>query len=319
MLYQILILISSFFGFLVARHIYTNKSKNKTLICPLKASCEPVIHSKYSLFLGIDLALWGMFYYAFVFLGYLILLAFNLNIDFFKFILFFLSLYAFLFSLYLTFIQIAKLRKFCSWCLISAFLSIIIFYSGFIIYRDILIFISKEFIFFSTFIHALAAGVGLGVVVVVDYLFFKFLLDKKIEDKEKEIMENLSDLIWFLIGLIFVSGFFIYFSDMEKYHTSTKFMTKMFIFLVITINSLLLNIFVSPKLTEIDFKNYNKQSFIAFCMGIISIVSWFLAFLLGRLKFIPLTFLEGIIFYFVIILISITIGIFIFKSKLKII
>jgi hypothetical protein len=43
-------------------------------------------------------------------------------------------------------------------------------------------------------------------------------------------MENLSDLILFLIGLIFVSGFFIYFSDMEKYHTSTKFMTKMFIF-----------------------------------------------------------------------------------------
>jgi hypothetical protein len=96
-------------------------------------------------------------------------------------------------------------------------------------------------------------------------------------------------------------------------------MTKMFIFLVITINGLLLNTFVSPKLTEIDFKNYNKQSFIAFCMGIVSLVSWFLAFLLGRLKFIPLTFLEGIIFYFIIILISITIGIFIFKSKLKII
>jgi hypothetical protein len=54
-------------------------------------------------------------------------------------------------------------------------------------------------------------------------------------------------------------------------------------------------------------------------MGIVSLVSWFLAFFLGRLKFIPLTFLEGIIFYFVIILISITIGIFIFKSKLKII
>jgi hypothetical protein len=86
---------------------------------------------------------------------------------------------------------------------------------------------------------------------------------------------------------------------------------------VITINGLLLNTFVSPKLTEIDFKNYNKQSLIAFCMGTISLVSWFLAFLLGRLKFILLTFLEGIIFYFFIILISITIGIFIFRSKLK--
>jgi hypothetical protein len=91
----------------------------------------------------------------------------------------------------------------------------------------------------------------------------------------------------------------------------------MFIFLVITINGFLLNTFVSPKLTEIDFKNYNKQSFIAFCMGIISIVSWFLAFLLGRLKFIPLTFLEGIIFYFIIILISIIGGVLVFRIKLK--
>jgi uncharacterized membrane protein len=72
MLYQILILISSFLGFLVSRNIYIHKSKKKTLLCPLKASCEPVIHSRYSLFLGIDLALWGIFYYAFVFLGYLI-------------------------------------------------------------------------------------------------------------------------------------------------------------------------------------------------------------------------------------------------------
>jgi hypothetical protein len=52
-------------------------------------------------------------------------------------------------------------------------------------------------------------------------------------------------------------------------------------------------------------------------MGVVSLVSWFLAFLLGRLKFIPLTFLEGIIFYFVIILISIIGGVLVFRIKLK--
>lgn len=318
MLYQVLILISALSGFLVSRYIYHHKSKKKVLVCPLRASCEPVIHSKYSVFLGLDLTIWGMFYYAFVFLGYVLYLFFNLNIDLFKFALFFLSLYAFLFSLYLTFIQIGKLRKFCSWCLLSAFLSSVIFFSSFVIYRESLTILAQEFKDFSIFIHALSAGIGLGMVIVVDYLFFKFLKDKEIDKREKEIMEYLSDLIWFLIGIIFVSGFFIYFSDMEKYHTSTKFIVKMFIFLVITLNGLILNTFISPKLSEIDFEKYNKYSLIAVSMGIISFVSWFLAFLLGRLKSIPFTFIEGIVIYFSLLLISILIGNVIFRSKLVI-
>jgi len=318
MIYHILIILSSFLGFLIARHIYIHKSRNKILVCPLKASCEPVIHSKYSMFLGLDLTIWGMFYYAFAFLGYVLYLFFNLNIDLFKFALFFLSLYAFLFSLYLTFIQIGKLRKFCSWCLLSAFLSSVIFFSSFVIYRESLTILTQEFKDFSIFIHALSAGIGLGMVIVVDYLFFKFLKDKEIDKREKEIMEYLSDLIWFLIGIIFVSGFFIYFSDMEKYHNSTKFMVKMFIFLVIALNGLILNTFISPKLSEIDFEKHNKYSLMAVSMGIISFISWFLAFLLGRLKSIPFTFIEGIVIYFSLLLISILIGNVIFKSKLVI-
>jgi len=149
-----------------------------------------------------------MFYYSFIFLGYALYLIFNLDIDIFKFVLFFLSLCAFLFSLYLTFIQIGSLRKLCSWCLFSAFLSSVIFLSSFVIYRENLIFLAKEFKTLSLFIHALSAGIGLGFVIIVDYLFFKFLKDKQISQSEKDIMENLSDLIWFLIGLIFVSGGF---------------------------------------------------------------------------------------------------------------
>ena len=105
---------------------------------------------------------------------------------------------------------------------------------------------------------------------------------------------------------------------MEKYHTSTKFMVKMFIFLVITLNGLILNTFISPKLSEIDFEKHNKYSLMAVSMGIISFISWFLAFLLGRLKSIPFTFIEGIVIYFFLLLISILIGNIIFRSKLVI-
>ena len=92
-------------------------------------------------------------------------------------------------------------------------------------------------------------------------------------------------------------------------------MVKIFIFLIITLNGLILNTFISPKLSEINFEKYNKYSLMAVSMGIISFVSWFLAFLLGRLKSIPLTFFEGVFVYLIIVLISIILGNFIFRSK----
>jgi uncharacterized membrane protein len=315
MIYQLFILIASILGFGLARYIYLHKAEKKALVCPLKASCEPVIYSKYSVFLGLDLAIWGMLYYIVIFLSYFLYLTFNLDFDLFKFLIFSLSFLAFLFSIYLIFIQAVKLKQFCSWCLASAFFSIVIFISSFIIYRESLIILAQEFQTLSIFIHAFAAGLGLGVIIVVDYLFFRFLRDKRIDEREKEVLENLSDFLWILIGLIFISGVFIYFSDIEKYHVSTKFMVKMFIFSVITINGLLLNTFIAPKLSEIHFEKFDRKSFLAFSMGIISLVSWFLAFLLGRLKYISFTFLEGVLIYFLLVFISLLLGNLIIRKK----
>ena len=89
-------------------------------------------------------------------------------------------------------------------------------------------------------------------------------------------------------------------------------MVKIFIFLIITLNGLILNTFISPKLSEISLEKYNRYSLIATSMGAISFVSWFLAFLLRRLKTIPLTFFEGVLVYFIILLISIVVGNIIF-------
>ena len=67
---------------------------------------------------------------------------------------------------------------------------------------------------------------------------------------------------------------------------------------VIIINGAFLNLLVTPKLVKISFGEerahetgeLHKERGIAFALGAISIVSWYSAFVLGALKFVPFNF-----------------------------
>jgi uncharacterized membrane protein len=315
---EYLIIISSFLGLIIAYHINKHKSKNKKLVCPLKADCERVIHSEYSYFLGFKVEHLGIFYYSLIFISYLIYNFLNILNPFFEFLLFSLSFLAFLFSIYLTLIQILKIKKLCSWCLLSALCSFSIFIGSYFLYQNNLELIAKIFKDFSIFVHALSSGIGLGVVLVVDYLFLKFLKDKKVDKQEKLVLDNLSDFIWLILGLIVVSGFYIYLSDMEKYHNSVKFQFKMIVISIIILNGFLMNLFISPRLTNLDLINiptYKEK--MAVVMGIISATSWFLAFLLGRLKNIDFPLIYLVLIYFFVLIIVSLITPKLFKLKLK--
>lgn len=115
-------------GFFVARHIRNEKNAKRPLVCPIHFDCDTVVHSDYSKFFGIPVEIFGMFYYAFVTIGY-IFLSFlpevlpMLLVD----SLILISIGAFLFSVYLTIVQSLVIKKFCSWCLVSATICILIF------------------------------------------------------------------------------------------------------------------------------------------------------------------------------------------------
>ena len=126
---RIVIAILALGGFLVAKHIYKHKKPESTpLVCPVKFDCHTVVHSNYSKFLGIHLEILGMIYYSFIFVAYFILIFLPDILPFFIiFLLFLFSMGAFLFSIYLIGVQLFILKKGCSWCFISAFISILIF------------------------------------------------------------------------------------------------------------------------------------------------------------------------------------------------
>ena len=115
-------------GFLVAFHIFRHKRQQKALICPIGFSCDQVIHSEYSSLFGVPLEVLGMMYYGLVAVSYTVLLACPAAaiLEFVRVILG-LSVFAFFFSIYLTFVQAFRLKQWCTWCLISASFCTIIF------------------------------------------------------------------------------------------------------------------------------------------------------------------------------------------------
>jgi uncharacterized membrane protein len=125
---RVLISVLGLAGFFVAFHIYKEKKKKKPLVCPMRFDCNTVVNSDYSKFFGIPVELFGMYYYLAIFLSY-IFIAFLPSVlpILFLVIVAFISIGAFLFSLYLILVQVFILRIYCSWCLVSAFISTAIF------------------------------------------------------------------------------------------------------------------------------------------------------------------------------------------------
>ncbi len=126
---RVAIFILGICGFLVARHIFKHKNNDRNpLVCPIKFDCHTVVHSDYSKLFGIPVEILGMFYYALVSIFYLIsVFVPGLMPLFIVKAMIGVSFVAFFFSLYLIGIQIFVLRKGCSWCIVSAFISAFIF------------------------------------------------------------------------------------------------------------------------------------------------------------------------------------------------
>lgn len=124
-----IIIFLAFTGFLIAFYIRHHKKNSKeVLVCPLRANCDTVIHSGYSKFLGIPVEILGVFYYGLVALSYGLFMIFpETAASLWVLLIYLASISAFIFSMYLTLVQAFALKNWCTWCLISAAISVSIF------------------------------------------------------------------------------------------------------------------------------------------------------------------------------------------------
>ncbi len=291
---------------MIAFYIRHKKNANEKLVCPLDADCGAVIHSDYSVFLGLPVEVLGMAYYGVVAIAYGVFLMFpGLVSTFSVFAVLALSTAAFFFSLYLTSIQIFAIRQICSWCLVSAGLGTAIFFTTLAGSEFGFLSLLAEYKWIILMLHLFGFAIGLGAVTITDVLFFKFLRDFKISEFEADILHTLSQIIWLALAVLIISEAGLYLPQMEILNHSGKFLAKMTIVAMIVLNGVFLNIAISPKLVNISFGGRHEHQKgelarlrkLSYASGALSLTSWYYASALEMAQNPPLGYWGLIVIY----------------------
>lgn len=303
-----LIILAALWGLSITYRISKEKKSGQPMVCPLGADCKKVVTSEFSSFLGIGLEAYGAIYYVVTIVGYTFLLLFLPNIppDTVVFLLTGFTIVAFLFSVYLTIVQAFYLRSWCTWCLCSACASTVIFLLTIfalivsaVEIMPLLVWLQKPILI----LHLLGFALGVGGATISDILFLKFLKDFQISEEEDKILRTMSQIVWVGLLIVIISGVGLFIPNSAELLGSSKFLVKMTAVLIIIINGSFLNLILSPRIlrldlnTGIEVKKAHMMRKIAFALGGISFVSWYIAFILGVLKHVDLTYFELISFY----------------------
>jgi hypothetical protein len=165
-------------------------------------------------------------------------------------------------------------------------------------------------------LHALAAAVGLGAVVTTDTLFFKFLKDFRISRKEADTLDTISKIIWTAILLLLITGVLLYLSAPLDYLAKSKFITKVIVYVIVVLNGIALNAVISPYLIKLSFnedaevlrknRKFRLLRRISFASGALSMVSWFVIFILGSIRGIPVTTVQALTVYLGLVIIAVS-------------
>lgn len=154
-----------------------------------------------------------------------------------------------------------------------------------------------------TILHIFGAVIGAGGAYVSDAMFFASVKDRVISDVELRFMRIGSMFVWIGLGILLVSGLLLFSTNVAGYLASSKFLIKMLIVGVITVNGIVFHIFHFPRLyrhvgkhypSSEEFMRYKKLLIVS---GVISITSWTFALILGGLRMIPWTFTEALVAY----------------------
>ncbi|NQV90708.1 hypothetical protein HQ487_04890 [Candidatus Uhrbacteria bacterium] len=316
------IIFIAFAGFLLAVYLHHKKKrKNEPFICPLRGNCTEVMHSDYSKFLGIPVEVLGMVYYALLAVGHGLSLV-NIGEGWIDALLLLVSSSAFLFSLYLTSVQVFTLKKLCTWCLLSALFCLSIFTLSLISFTDIVVPLLFHYQSVLDGLHLFAVGLGTGIATTTTVFFYQFLRDGRISEDESRILSVLFELGWVSLGLLLIFSWSMFLSDPLWLLHISVFTGEFLASLGVILGTGFLTLKVIPKLYLIssgqDHVHRDGEVLLArkriFMVGPVSLVSWYLTFLLSLFPdtfSIPFEFI--LIGYLSILLFSATLGYLIYS------
>lgn len=287
-IFQILIILTAIGGLIVSYYVRRKKQKSlNQMACPMDGSCEKVVSSEYSKFLGFPVEIMGMLYYIVVAAAYIVYLAAPFQAPaWFVFGVLMASMAAVLFSAYLTFIQAFALKMWCTLCLISAaFCGLIMLFSV----PASTIGLAALLAEFQTLLYLgliFGVAIGLGASIIGDFFLLKFIQDFEITEQQAETLKSMYHLIWFGLAFVVVSGASLYIAESEQLVQGGELLIATAATGIIILNNSFLNYYVAPKLEDFAFFEEQITPTIdharkaAFSMSCISIVSWLALFAL---------------------------------------
>jgi len=116
------IIVLALVGIINASYLVWSHYKEKPLVCPIEG-CNKVVDSKWSNFLGIRNDVLGILFYILVLIG-AFLIFFDYDVKTYLIIGTGLGLF---FSIFLVFIQAKIIKSYCFYCLVSAFINLLVF------------------------------------------------------------------------------------------------------------------------------------------------------------------------------------------------
>lgn len=134
----IIAIVASIIGFIDSAYLTIVKFSHSPIYCtPGLGNCETVQNSQWSTIWGIPVALLG----AMAYLVLIIFFSFGDKSPFLKqysqYIVFGTSLFGFLFSLYLTYLELFVIHTICQWCILSAICMTVVFIVTIIRLKDL--------------------------------------------------------------------------------------------------------------------------------------------------------------------------------------
>jgi len=289
---KIVLLFSAVTGFLISFYLWHKKRSRETLTCPAGFKCDQVLHSKYSRFFGIPVEVLGILYYGFVIVAYTIIFQLGNGDVVSQPILFLVtsvSVGAFLFSLYLTFIQAFQIKQWCTWCLTSAGLCTFILFASLSTTQVDVMGVLIEY--YDTFFmaHVVSYAVALGVATILDVFFFKFLKDFRISEWEADVLHTISEVLWFAFGFVVLTGAALYFPESEFQSQSPTFLAHLAIIIVQLILLSSLSLLITPRLHHISLKEEHRHQSgelqrtrrWGYALASLSFVTWYYSFFLA--------------------------------------
>jgi len=170
--------------------------------------------------------------------------------------------------------------------------------------------------------HLLGVAVGAGGAYMSDVIFFTAAKDGRITDTEMKFLKAGSKVVWFGLFLLIFSGLGLFLDHLDRYLGSSKFIAKMIIVGIIFLNGIFFHIIHLPRLNKIAKLSvslgdeFKKKFSTLVVSGVVSLVSWTFAIILGSLRGIPFSVLTILGFYLLVLIIGFLVSIPI-KNKLS--